>query len=60
MDKKQLEELQKEIKRLKKENADLKKKKKFGLVWEDSDKEIDIDDGEYYPYLMPKGGGSLT
>jgi len=57
MDNKQLEELQKEIKRLKKENADLKKKKKFGLVWEDSDKEIDIDDGEYYPYLMPKGRG---
>jgi len=50
-----LEKLQKEIQRLKKENADLKKKKKFGLVWENREREQGIDDGEYYPYLVKKG-----
>jgi len=50
-----LEKLQKEIQKLKKENADLKKKKKFGLVWEEREREQDIDDGEYYPYLVKKG-----
>jgi len=50
-----LEKLQKEIQRLKKENADLKKKKKFGLVWEEREREQGIDDGEYYPYLVKKG-----
>lgn len=49
--------LQKEIEKLKKENADLKKKKKFGLVWEDREREKNIDDGEYYPYLVQKGEG---
>jgi len=50
-----LEELQKEIQKLKKENADLKKRKKFGLVWENKEREQGIDDGEYYPYLVKKG-----
>jgi adenine-specific DNA-methyltransferase len=50
-----LEKLQKEIQKLKKENADLKKKKKFGLVWEEREREVNIDDGEYYPYLVKKG-----
>ena len=54
-----LEKLQKEIQRLKKENADLKKKKKFGLVWEDREREQGIDDVEYYPYLAKKWGGNL-
>ena len=51
----ELEKLQKEVQKLKKENADLKKKKKFGLVWEEREREQDIDDGEYYPYLVQKG-----
>ncbi len=49
--------LQKELEKLKKENADLKKKKKFGLVWEEREREANIDDGEYYPYLVQKGEG---
>ena len=52
-----LEKLQKEIQKLKKENTDLKKKKKFGLVWEEREREQGIDDGEYYPYLVQKGKG---
>lgn len=46
--------LQKEIEKLKKENLNLKKKKKFGLVWEDREREKNVDDEEYYPYLIPK------
>lgn len=49
--------LLKEIEKLKKENTDLKKKKKFGLVWEEREREKNIDDGEYYPYLVQKGNG---
>jgi len=49
-----LEKLQKEMQKLKIENANLKKKKKFGLVWEEREREQDIDDGEYYPYLVKK------
>lgn len=51
------QKLQKELEKLKKENANLKKKKKFGLVWEEREREINIDDGEYYPYLIQKGEG---
>jgi adenine-specific DNA-methyltransferase len=53
----EIEELKKEIEKLKKENKNLKKKKKFGLVWEEREREKNIDDGEYYPYLVPKGNG---
>lgn len=52
-----IKKLQNEILKLKKENADLKKKKKFGLVWEEREREANIDDGEYYPYLVQKGEG---
>ncbi len=52
-----IKKLQNEVLKLKKENADLKKKKKFGLVWEEREREINIDDGEYYPYLVQKGDG---
>ena len=51
----EIEKLKKEVEKLKKENLDLKKKKKFGLVWEEREKEKNIDDGEYYPYLVKKG-----
>lgn len=51
----EIEQLKKEIEQLKKENLDLKKKKKFGLVWEEREREKNIDDGEYYPYLIQKG-----
>ncbi len=53
----EIEKLKKEIEKLKKENFDLKKKKKFGLVWEEREREKNIDDGEYYPYLVKKGNG---
>lgn len=52
-----VKKLQQELEKLKKENAILKKKKKFGLVWEERERELNIDDGVYYPYLVPKGGG---
>ena len=55
-----VEKLKKEILRLRIELKSLKKTKKFGLVWEDSEKETNIDDSEYYPYLVPKGGDFLT
>ena len=48
-------EIKKRSRKTKKENLDLKKKKKFGLVWEEREKEKNIDDGEYYPYLVKKG-----
>ena len=51
----EIEKLKKEVEKLKKENLDLKKKRKFGLVWEEREKEKNIDDGEYYPYLVKKG-----
>lgn len=51
----EIEKLKKEVEKLKKENLDLKKKKKFGLVWEERELEKNIDDGEYYPYLVKKG-----
>lgn len=51
----EIEKLKKEVEKLKKENLDLKKKKKFGLVWEEREREKNIDDGEYYPYLVKKG-----
>ncbi|MDY3205601.1 MAG: site-specific DNA-methyltransferase [Arcobacter sp.] len=51
----EIEKLKKEVEKLKKENLDLKKKKKFGLVWEEREKEKNIDDEEYYPYLVKKG-----
>ena len=47
-----IKKLQNEVLKLKKENADLKKKKKFGLVWEEREREINIVDGVYYPYLV--------
>ena len=50
-----IEALQREVERLKKENTDLKRQKKFGLVWEEQSKEHGIDDAEYYPYLIQKG-----
>jgi len=37
--------LEKEITKLKQEIQSLKKTKKFGLVWEDRERELGIDDG---------------
>jgi adenine-specific DNA-methyltransferase len=51
----ELERLQKELDKLKAELKSLKKTKKFGLVWEEREREKDIDDGEYYPFLVKKG-----
>lgn len=55
MDDKEFLKLQKEYEKLKAENADLKKRKKFGLVWEEQSLEKNIDDKEHYPYLAKKG-----
>jgi adenine-specific DNA-methyltransferase len=54
---KQLLELQRDYEKLKAENAELKKKKKFGLVWEEQSSEKNIDDKEHYPFLAIKGDG---
>jgi len=53
----ELKKLQEENRKLKDELRHLKKTKKFGLVWEEREREKNIDDGEYYPYLTPKGEG---
>ena len=52
---KEVVKLEKEICKLKAELKSLKKTKKFGLVWEERERELGIDDGEYYPYLVKKG-----
>lgn len=57
LEEKQILNLQREIEKLRAENADLKKRKKFGLVWEEQSREKDIDDKEYYPFLATKGDG---
>jgi DNA modification methylase len=56
-DNKEFLKLQKEYEKLKAENADLKKRKKFGLVWEEQSLEKNIDDKEHYPFLAKKGEG---
>ena len=56
MSDKEVVKLKKEIGKLKAELKSLKKTKKFGLVWEERERELGIDDGEgYYPYLVKKG-----
>jgi len=53
---KEVAKLEKEISKLKAELKSLKKTKKFGLVWEEREREFGIDDGGgYYPYLVQKG-----
>lgn len=53
---KEVDKLEKEIGKLKAELKSLKKTKKFGLVWEERERELGIDDGGgYYPYLVKKG-----
>ena len=56
MSDKEVVKLEKEIIRLKSELKSLKKNKKFGLVWEEREREHGIDDGGgYYPFLVKKG-----
>lgn len=57
LEEKQILDLQRELEKLRAENADLKKRKKFGLVWEEQSREKDIDDKEHYPFLANKGDG---
>lgn len=57
LEEKQILDLQRELEKLRAENADLKKRKKFGLVWEEQSREKDIDDKEHYPFLATKGDG---
>lgn len=45
-----------EIGRLKKENAELKISKPYGLVWEDKPEQFDKDTENTYPVLRTKGG----
>jgi len=47
--------LKKEIDKLKAELQSLKKSKKFGLVWEDREREHGIDSEDHYPYFVKKG-----
>ena len=47
--------LKAEYRKLKAENTQLKKTKKFGLVWEDQPLENKIDAQEHYPFLTKKG-----
>ena len=51
MSEKEVVKLEKEISKLKAELKSLKKTKKFGLVWEERERELGIDDG---------GGTTLT
>jgi len=58
MSEKEIIKLEKEISKLKAELKSLKKTKKFGLVWEEKEREKGIDDkGGYYPFLVQKGQG---
>ena len=45
MSEKEVVKLEKEISKLKAELKSLKKTKKFGLVWEERERELGIDDG---------------
>lgn len=50
---KQLLDLQRDYDKLKAENIELKKTKKFGLVWEEQSLEKNIDDKEHYTNYDP-------
>jgi len=49
MSEKEVVKLEKEISKLKAELKSLKKTKKFGLVWEERERELGIDDGGVLP-----------